>query len=172
MLFLSVTWCTHNLFGIWKTEFLNTMRTRLRVEHAINPNHGPQENGPPLFFCFFLPLLLIVEFQTASRSVVSFCGSSHTAATAAARQMSWHHAVWHCELHLPVSTCGWLMCCFIYFLSRLSLIHPRMSLPMLCKSDHCLSLVLLFFISFSLSYWFPVLTDNGYMCSHVICITI
>lgn len=97
---------------------------------------------------FFFSLLLIVEFQTASRSVVSFCGSSRTAATAAARQRSWHHAVWHCELHLLLSTCGWLMCCFIYFLSCLSLIHPQMSLPVLCKSDHHLSLILLFYLFF------------------------
>ncbi len=77
------------------------------------------------------------------------------------------------ELHLPVSTCGWLMCCFIYFLSCLSLIHPRMSLPMLHKSDLCLSLVS--FLSFLLPsavgsmHWHSTVT---YMCSHFICITI
>lgn len=143
-----------------------------RVEYAIYIwTTGLRRMDLHCSFFFFYPFCFIVEFQTASRSVVSFCGSSHTAATAAARQMSWHHAVWHCELHLLVSTCGWLMCCFIYILSCLSLIHPRMSLPMLCKSDHRLSLVLLF-ISFSFSCWFPVLTDNGYMCSHIICITI
>lgn len=106
---------------------------------------------------FFLPFLLIVEFKTASRSAATFCASSRTAAAAAAaaRQMSRHHAAWHCELHLLVSTCGWLMCCFIYFLSCLSLIHPQMSLPMLCKSDHCLSLVLIFFYLFFLQPLLP-----------------
>lgn len=122
-----------------------------RVEYSINTNRRAQESGPPLFlFCFFFPpFLLIVEFKTASRSAASFRASSRTAAAAAAaaRQMSRHRAAWHCELHLLVSTCGWLMCCFIYFLSCLSLTHPQMSLPVLCKSDHCLSLVLLFFFN-------------------------
>lgn len=138
-----------------------------QVDYSINTNRRPRENGPPLFLFFFFPFLLIVEFKTASRSAASFCASSRTAAAAAAavRQMSRHHAAWRCELHLLVSTCGWLMCCFIYFLSCLSLVHPQMSLPMLCKSDHCLSLVLPFFISFSFSRCFPELTHNCYMRS-------
>lgn len=94
--------------------------------------------------------LLIAESHTASRSAVflQLCSCS-----AASCQMRRHHAAWHCELHLHVSTCGWLMCCFIYFLGCLSVIHPRMSLPMRCESDHCLSLVCLCLICFPLLSW-------------------
>lgn len=111
------------------------------VGHAINKNHRLQENGPPLFWGFSQRFLFYSSLLSCRLPIGQRCIPCSSALTAASHQMSWHHAAWHCELHLPVSTCGWLMCCFIHFLSCLSLIHPRVSLPMLCKSDHCLSLV-------------------------------
>lgn len=119
-----------------------------RVEYAINMNHRPQENGPPLFFFLFFSFF----FNSSLLNFKLPLGQRCLYVARLILQQQQQLAKWagtmlsDTELHLLVSTCGWLMCCFIYFLSCLSLIHPRMSLPMLCKITFTCSSFYLFFL--------------------------
>lgn len=94
-------------------------------------------------------LLLVVEFQSASRSATRSCSSALPAAAAAAScQMSWHHAAWRCELHLPVSTCGMTDVLF-HTLLRMFLAHTPTNVIVSAAQVRSLPFTCSLFISFS-----------------------
>lgn len=79
--------------------------------------------------------------------------------------MSWHHAAWCCELHLPVSTCGMTDVLF-HRLLRMFLAHTPTNV-IVCQIT-AFHLFLLYLFSLSFSGWFRAPKGSmNYMCVHI-----
>lgn len=146
------------------------------VEYAINKNRRPQEKWTSTVLLFpkdfyFTPHCWIsncLKVSSAFLQLFSYSSSISPNELAPCCLTLWTPPA--C-LHLWMTD----VLFYIHFLGCLSLIHPRMSLHMLRKSDHCLLLVPFFYLfSFLPSavgsmHWQTKVT---YICSHIICITI
>lgn len=145
-----------------------------RGECAINKNLGKVD-----LHCSFLPeisiLLLIVEFQTASRSAVCFCSSSLSLCSS--NSISPNELA-PCCLTLwtpPACLHLWMTDVLFYTLLRLSLTHTPTYVTAYAARVRSLPFTCSLFISLpSFSWWSRALKDNCYTCmrSHIICIAI